>query len=1109
MLRIRVFASAFCACTIPVTACLAQSNLASISGIVTDPQSAVVPQTAVVAANIETGVQTRVVTNAAGFYHLQNLAIGVYDLSVEHPGFRKYIREGITLTTGEQLGLDIRLELGTAGQSVTVSGEAALVENRTSEINTLIESKSIGALPLGNRRTLNVVQLSGAAVFVNYPNTPANVTPNFSIAGGRTQSQMAWIDGGNAQNMRMGAAQINLDPPVETIEEVKVLTNNYSAEYGASASGVIIETTKSGTNQLHGSAYEFFRNNAMDAPGFFAPIVNGQEVSPELRYNVFGATAGGPVRKDKTFFFAAYEGQRLHTASNTVLTVPTLLQRDGDFSQTLNGAGKLIPIYDPATTQLVDGSYTRQPFSGNIIPASELDPVAAAMMAYYPLPNHVPSNAAGANNFSGNPVTITPADFYMVKGDHNFTSKDRLTGRYMRVSGTSSLVSVYPRGGAGDPTNVALNQSQYVYADWTHVIGATQVNDLRFTYNDRIFHSLSAGLGGGYPSKLGLKGVPDDAFPRLAPAGFAALGATQQERRQYPIRQEQYLDNYSLNRGRHALKFGFQLRRSFNQDVLLNQVSGSFGFSTQPTSLPGNTTTGNGLASMITGFVTSFSENQTEPLLRHSYYLGGFAQDNWTLRPDLTLNLGLRWETDTPMVDDHNRMNSFDLNQVNPVSGTPGVVKFLGLNGYPTSPYATHWKNFGPRFGFAWKPFGSGKTVVRGGGGVFFAHPFDAGVPNANALGFSVAASLNTPDQGITAPFYLRSGVPVSASASTLNDSFGAVPVGQATTTSVTFFDPHRGIGYSEQFNIGIQRQVAGGTMVEVGVLGNLSRKLANPNLSLDQIAPQVLSPQHSSQKDRPYPQFTDVAIQNPTLGISNYYAGMVRIEKRYSHGLSFGANYTWSKYLGDVNMPGSSEGNDAGTYSNYYNRRADYGPTANDIAHRVNFHWIYELPFGRGKRWLAHSPLGAVAGGWSLGNVATFQTGAANTITNQTNNCNCFSAGAQRPTVLTNPNLPTDQRAITAWFNTAAFAQPAAYMFGNAGIGIVRGPGLIDLDFSVLRNFRISERIHAEFRGEFFNALNHTNFGNPGTVFGSPTFGVISSAGPARQIEAGARIVF
>jgi len=297
--------------------------------------------------------------------------------------------------------------------------------------------------------------------------------------------------------------------------------------------------------------------------------------------------------------------------------------------------------------------------------------------------------------------------------------------------------------------------------------------------------------------------------------------------------------------------------------------------------------------------------------------------------------------------------------------------------------------------------------------------------------------------------------------------------------------------------------------VVEVSTLGNLSRKLPNGTLSINQILPSVLNPTHSSQKDRPYPQFTNVTIQNPTLGVSNYYAGTVKIEKRYSHGLNFGANYTWSKYLGNISQPGASEGNDAGTYSDYYNRKADYGPSANDVTHRVNFHWLYEFPFGKGKRWLPGSPLGYVVGGWSIGNVATIQTGAPNTITTQTNNCNCFSTGGQRPQALSNPNLSSDQRSVTRWFDTSAFAQPAAYTFGNAGVGIVRGPGIVNLDFSLLRKFRITERIGAEFRGEFFNAFNHTNLGNPGAAFGSAGFGVISSAGPARQIEVGVRILF
>ena len=1107
MSRLRLVLPHICALVTVVSITYAQSNLASISGVVTDPQGAVIPDAKVTATNTATGVRTAVSTNGAGFYDLQNLPIGGYTVSVEHTGFKGYIRRQITLTTGQSLGLDVHLELGAVGQTVSVVGEPPPLETRTSDVSQLVESKSIAALPLGNRRTLNVVELSGAAVFVNYPNTPANVNPNFSLAGGRVQSQMAWIDGGNAQNMRMGVGQINLDPPVESVEEVKVLTNNYSAEYGASAGGVIVETTKSGTNQFHGSAYEFLRNNAMDAPGFFAPVSRGSKISPELRYNVFGVTTGGPIIKDKTFFFFTYEGQRLRTGGTDTLTVPTALQRAGDFSQTFNASGKLIPIYDPATTQLVNGAYVRQVFPNNVIPASQLDPVGLKIMNFYPLPNQPASNLAGANNFSGNYVAASPANFYMIKVDHNFSDKDKVTGRYMRVSGNGAETSVYPDP-AADPRNFANNMIQYTYGSWTHIFGASRVNDLRFTYNDRVFHNLSAGLGGDYPSKLGLNGVPEDAFPRLAPAGFTALGSTQQERRQYPIRQEQIVDNYSWIRGRHALKFGFEARRSFDQDFLRTSVSGSFTFSTQPTGLPGNAATGSGLASLLVGFPTAFSELDTQQLDRVMWYYGAFVQDDWTVTPNLTLNLGLRWETDTPMVDQNNRMNSFDTNQINPVSGTPGVVKFLGLNGYPASPYPVDWNNFGPRFGFAWKPFGSGGTVVRGGYGIFFAHPFDAGVPNANALGFSLSAALNSPDNGITAPFYLRDGVPVQVTAPTLNDSFGAVPVGQNPNTSVTYFDRSRATGYAHQFNLGVQRQLPDQMVVEATVLGNLSRKLPNATLSIDQISPAILGPQHSSQKDRPFPQFSDVQIIAPTLGVSNYYAGMVRIQKRYSHGLSFGANYTFSKFLDDVNSPGTLLGNEGGTYSNYYNRHADYGPSANDVTHRVSLNWVYELPFGAGKRWLAGNPLRYVVGGWSLGDVTTVQTGPPVTVTTQTNTCNCFSPGAQRANVVADPNLSSG-RSVAQWFNTAAFTQPAAYTFGNEGVGIVRGPGLVNFDFSLLRNFRVTERIHAELRGEFFNAFNHTNLGLPAQALGSSTFGVISTSGPARQIGVGARVVF
>ena len=1089
----------------------AQSNLASVSGVVTDTQGAVVPGAHVIITNVETGVATRAVTNDAGFYAIPGLAVGNYSLAIEHQGFRRYVRDGLILTTGQTLGLDARLEVGAVTEVLNVHEETPLIDTRQSDVSTLIDAQSVADLPLGNRRTLNVIGATGVAVFVSYGNSPGNANPNFSLAGGRTQSQMFWIDGGSGQNMRLGVGQINLDPPVEAVEEIKVMSNNNSAEYGGSAGGIIVATTKSGTNQLHGSLYEYLRNNAMDAPGFFAPVQNGAKVSPRLRYNVFGGTVGGPIRRDRIFFYFAYEGQRLRTGGTDTLTVPTAAERGGDLSQLLNAQGRQIPVYDPATTVGNNGA-TRTQFPNNAIPASRLDPVAVKLMSFYPLPNRAPDNVTGANNFRANYVVATPANFYMPKIDYNLSERDRITGRYIWNGGTSANTSVFADPGA-DPRNSAENQQQYVYTSWSRTLNPTTVNDLRFTYIYRKFHNLSSGLGGDYPSKMGLKGVPDNAFPQFSPAGFSALGSNAQERKQYPIVQQQVVDNFSKVKGRHALKFGVEARRSRNHEFNLPTASGAFTFATTPTGLPGNAATGSGLASILLGFPTNFAQNQTQELDRSSWYLAAFAQDDWTITPSLTLNIGVRWETDTPIVDVRDRMNGFDPQQLNPVSGTAGVVKFMGQNGFRTTPYDLDKNNFGPRFGFAWKPFGSTRNVVRGGYGIFYAHPFDSGQPNTAALGFSTSTTLSSPDNGITAPFFLKDGVPqVKAVAPTLDDTFGAVPLGRAVNTAVTYYEVSRATGYSQQFNFGVQRELPAQSMVEATFLGNLSRKLSSTNLSLSQISPQILGPAHQSQVDRPFPQFNGVTIIAPPLGVSNYYAVLLRFRKRYAHGFNVGATYTWSRFFTNANTPGSSLGDDAGPYSNFYNRGADYGSSDNDVRHRFSFNAVYALPFGPGRQFLSKGALGKLVGGWSIANITTLQTGAPFTVVTQTNTTNSFSAGALRANVLRNPNLSGDQRKVAQWFDTGAFAQPAPYTFGNEGVGVVRAAGIFDMDISLQREFRFTERMRLQLRGEFVNALNHTNFGLPGHTLNGAGFGVISGlsvASGSRLVQVGARMAF
>lgn len=1088
----------------------AQSPQATVSGAVRDSQQAAIADAEVVATNLATSARTTARTDSSGLYSLRSLPIGPYTLTVERQGFRRTVREGLVLTTGQSLELDFTLQIGAVNETVTVDASAPLLETRTSDVSQLVESKTVEDIPLGDRRTMNIVNLTGAAVFVNYD---SGSKPNFSLAGGRTQSQNFFIDGGTGQNMRLGIGQIDTDPPVETVQEVKVLSNNYAAEYGGSAGGVIIATTKSGGNQLHGSLFEYLRNEKLDAANYFAPVVNGEKQRAPLRYNVFGGTVGGPVvipklydGHDKTFFFFSYEGSRRRDGFTDTFTVPTALERSGDFSRTLTAAGAVIPVYDPATTRVVDGRTLRDPFPGNRIPQASLDPVGLQFMQFYPLPNRAPDNLTGANNYRTNYVQGLTRDNYLVKVDHSLSDKDKISTRFLYNSDNVAYTSAVPIQ-AADTRNIALRHQQFYYGSWTRVFTPSLINDLRFTYANRINHEISYGLDGNWPSQLGLRGVSDAAFPTLAIAGYRQLGSATHERRQFPIQQFQYINNLTWVSGRHAWKFGAEGRPSYNYEVNRPTVSGNFGFSPLSTGLPGTTASGNALASLLVGFPLSFNSRETQVLDRSSWYLAWFAQDDWTVSRDLTLNIGLRWEVDTPIKDRNSRLNSFDPVAINPVSGTPGVVRFAGVNGYRELPYDTDLNNFGPRFGFAWKPFGSTKTVIRSGFGILFAHPFDGGAPSSASLGYELSRTLNSPDNGITAPFLLRNGVPGNDSPPTLDDSFGAVPLGRTPTTAVTYYEQNRRTGYAQQFNFTVQRELPGSIVAEAAYLANLSRKLPSSSLSINQVAPDRLTAA-STQRDRPFPQFSNVSLLFPTLGVSNYHALALRLEKRFSRGLNILSTYTYSKFLNNTNEGGAVIGAESSPYSNFYNRAADYGPSENDVRHRFTYSSVYELPVGTGRRFLSRNPLRYVLGDWAIGTIATLQSGAPFTVVTQVNSV--FSAaGALRADVSRDPNWPSGERTVAQWFDTAAFNQPAAARFGNQGVNILRADGIINVDLSLLRNFPIGENRKFQFRAESFNIGNHPNFGVPGRTFGAPGFGVVSVAGPARRVQLGLRLVF
>lgn len=1083
----------------------AQLTDATLSGTVRDATGANVSGADITAFHVPTGQRFNVKTNADGFYSLRPIPTGAYQLTAELTGFRRFQQDGLVLSTGQSAEIEITLQPGNVTESVVVTGEAPLLETRSQGATQLIESKMIEDMPMGDRRAFNMLEITGNTVFV--PNETGG-SPSFALGGGRVGSQMYWIDGGAGQNIRIGVPGSNLDPPIESLSEVRILTNGFSAEYGASAGGVIVLNTKSGGNKWRGSLFEYFRNQVLDAPNFFSPTVGTEKQRPALRYNVFGGTAGGRLKRDRTFIFMSHEASIRGDGAIRNLTVPSRLERQGNFSESVSQRGILSPIYDPYTGFLEGTTLRRAVFPNNIIPPSRFDRIAGGLVDFFPLPNKPPDDRSGANNFRQNDVNKRNRQNFMVKLDHAFREQDKVTFRYLFTLDNSYRTSVYPNPVA-DTINQSDGNAHFYYGSWIKIVSPSIINELRFTYQERTFHSYSRGLGEGWPTKLGFRGLNDDAFPNFAPAGYAQLGSTSQERRQFPIRQFQIVESVSWIRGKQTWKFGGELRPSMNRDVLRATVSGRFTFNRGLTGIPGNANTGNGFATMLLGLPALFESRETDELQRRTWYGAAYAQNDWDVRRNLTVNFGVRWEVDTPLADINNAMNGFDANAINPVSGTPGVVRFACRNGYRCNGYNADWNNFGPRVGFAWTPKALRKTVVRGGFGVFFAHPFDRSLANAASLGFERSGQTNLLDNATDLPYTLARNLPIpDLTARPLDDRFGAVRPGATATQAVTYIEENRRSGYSLQPNLRIQHELPGQILLDWGYLGNLSRKLAGSNLNTNQIRPELVTTA-ASQALRPFPQFSQVTILAPAFGVSSYHAGSVRVEKRFSRGFNLLSTYTWSKTLDNVDSLSGNFGNETNSFSNFYNRRADWGPSEIDITHRVTFSSVYQIPIGKRRRYLKKNPARHVLGDWSIGTVFSQQTGGPITITTLTNNTFAFSAGPQRADIVRNPNLPNGQRGIFRWFDTEAFAQPAPGLFGNQGVGQVRGPGVVSWNASLIRTFPLGEGKLLHFRGEMQNLPNTPNFNLPGNQYEGPGYGIINAARPARQVQLGMRITF
>ena len=1071
----------------------AQSGNSTIAGNVKDATGAAVPNVKITIANEETGVSLETESNESGLYRAASLVPGVYRVQAEMAGFDKLLRRPIRVEVGQVVGLDLTLTIGAASETVNVVEAAPLVDSQSSNVAQSVSRQMLATLPMPNRAASSLVALAPGVVLIDSGRGTAENYPVFSIAGGRARNQNFTLDGGNVTNaVGLTRPQQLTSLPVDAMQEFRVIANSYAAEYGHSTSGIIVMSTRAGTNDYHGSLFESLQNTVFNARNFFA------STRPPIRLNQFGGAFGGPIKKDKTHFFASWERTRQLTSETLNSTVPTLANRTGDFSdlRRVSGASVLpVPIYDPATTV----GTTRQLFPGNVVPLSRLDPVATAALQFYPLPNRA-GTATNANNYAGNSANTLGRDIVVGRLDHQISQNDMVTARYY-INDSNTYNSGTYGIPVSDPTaDITDVRVQSILGAYTHVFSPTFTNEFRATYLRRKFIDTRPGLGDNLASQIGLRGVSGAAFPAFTVPGYATLGNPAAVFRiQTPIQDTQFLDSLSWYHGKHALKGGFEVRIGGNDEIRDRSSAGNLTITPLITSLPGVSNTGNALASLLIGEVNSGAIQVSDKLRTRAQYIGLFLQDDFRVTDRLTLNAGIRWETELPRRELDNKLNSFDPFKINPVSGTPGVVTFAGINGTPSRAFKTDTNNFGPRLGFAYRVPGSRETVIRGGAGIFFASTVSNTIGDAAALGFSDSASFVVAQADQQSAFRLRDGFP-AYSRPALNDSFGAVAVGQKPTTSISYFNPLQVSPISYQYNLGVQREVARDVLVELGYIGNVSHHLTANDFSLNQVRPELMGA-GAAQSRRPFPQFSNVTWINPSIGNSSYHGGFIRAEKRFTGGIAFLAHYTFSKFLDDVES--SNEYGSTGNYMDSYNRALDKGPSGSNVPQRLMVTVQYEVPKFRGSRLLDRT-----LGGWKLGLLETAQSGAPFTVVMSTNTTNAFPAGPVRPNLLFNPTLASGQ-SITRWFDTTAFAAPAQFTFGNSPRSGLRGPSQITTDATIEKRFSFTERYKFEIRGEFYNLLNRANFDLPGSTLGAADFGVITSARNPRTVQLAGRFSF
>ncbi len=1045
----------------------AQTSGGRILGVVQDSAAGILPGVTVVVRNLATSISRETVTNERGQYEVTALQPGQYQVEAQLVGFRRYTQGPITVQVNQSTRVDPILQLGNLNETITVVAEGIAVQTTTSSIGKVIEEKQILELPLSGRNFASLGLLTPGVTTRGQSTTDVN----YVVHGQRQDANNFQLDG--VANVSLGGNSVQARPNVDAVQEFKIQTSNFSAEFGRNSGSVVQVVTKSGTNTMSGSGWEFNRNDSFQARNYFATTD-----PPPLSQNQYGGTLGGPVKRNRTFLFGAFEGFRLSRGLTRQTVVATAQERAGDFS----GLSRV--IRDPLTGL---------PFPGNQIPTNRISPAAVKLLTLMPLPN-IGGAASRQNNFASSPEQKQTFDQYMLRLDHRFSDNWNLFYRHFLQDGTTfnPFQGAGPAGYLGFATQ-GTTRTQHATLGLTSTLSSTMINEVRVGWSAN--SNLSSNLPLLNPVDYGINYVrPQDAagglgLPDITINGMSGIGNTIQGPSNNPSAEWQVSNVLTKNIGRHSLKMGGELRRGTDDFDLGFFFVGRFVFS--------GDFTGDPFADFLLGRATEFNhaKGRTKLEMRNKNF-GAFFQDDFQVADNLTLNLGVRYDFYSPITDKLGQTSTFVVRKKDTGAPQSGVAEVIiaGTNGLPkNSTYYPDYNNFQPRVGMAWDVFGDGRLAVRGGVGVFHNQL-------RNNLALQHILSYPFQEQPVYRDTTLENPIkPVT----------GAPIIGQLYSTNPDIVVP-----YTVAYSIGTQYQFLGSMVAEVAFVKNDGYGLLQFEEMNQPIY--VAGQTTAANKDlyRPYTGFSSV-LRSTNWGHSDYKGVEMSLQRRFTKGLGFGLAYTISSSR-DL-MSGFHSGATSTTYllkpQDSRNPEAEYAASDFDARHRFTASQVWDLPFGPNGRWLKSGAMSQVIGGWTFTSIWTFQSGFPYNVFDGSDPC--LLAGGYTATC--RPNLVGDPNAgpktAAEWLNKAAYQRTTIGQLGNAPRNSFRGPGLVNTDFALIKRVSLDglrKGVGFELRLESFNAFNHVNFGVPNLNIASGAFGRIgSTATDAREYQVGLKVRF